>query len=111
MIQTISQNEFINYFMDSETYRNNFSYEGKKALFNYFEELEESIGEQIEFNMVAVCCEYSEYENLKEAYSVYEGHGMSEEELEEVSEDDMQTYFEDNTQLIEFDSGIIIQNF
>ena len=111
MIKTISQNEFINDFRNSETYKNNFTYEGLEALFNYFEELEDSIGKQIEFDMVSICCEYTEYENLKEAYSQYEGYGMSEKELEEVSEDFMRTYFKDITQVIEFDGGVIIQKF
>ena len=111
MIKTISQNEFINDFRNSETYKNNFTYEGLEALFNYFEELEDSIGKQIEFDMVSICCEYTEYENLKEAYNEYGGYGMSGEELGEVSEDDMHIYFEDRTQVIEFYGGVIIQNF
>jgi len=111
MIKTISQNEFINDFRNSETYKNNFSYDGLVALYDYFEELEYSTNEQIEFDIVSICCEYTEYKNLKEAYSQYEGYGMSEKELEEVSEDYMRIYFEDRTQVIEFYGGVIIQNF
>ncbi len=111
MIKKISQNEFINYFMDSDTYKNNFSYDGLVALYDYFEELEYSTNEQIEFDIVSICCEYTEYENLKEAYKNFEGYEMSEKELEEVSEDNMRTYFEDRTQVIDFDGGVIIQNF
>jgi len=111
MIKTISQNEFINDFRNSETYKNKFSYNGLVALYDYFEELEYNTNEKIEFDMVSICCEYTEYENLKEAYNEYGGYGMSGEELGEVSEDDMRIYFEDRTQVIDFDSGVIIQNF
>jgi hypothetical protein len=39
---------------------NNFSYHGLGVLFDYFEEYEESTGEEIELDVVAICCEYSE---------------------------------------------------
>jgi hypothetical protein len=39
---------------------NNFSYEGLGVLFDYFEEYEESTGEEIELDVVGICCEYSE---------------------------------------------------
>ena len=39
---------------------NNFSYEGLGLLFDYFEEYEESTGEEIELDVIEICCEYSE---------------------------------------------------
>ena len=39
---------------------NNFSYDGLDVLFDYFEEYEESTGEEIELDVIAICCEYSE---------------------------------------------------
>jgi hypothetical protein len=39
---------------------NNFSYEGLAVLFNYFEELEESTGEELELDVIAMCCDYVE---------------------------------------------------
>jgi len=38
----------------------NFSYEGLAALFSYFEEVEESTGEEIELDVIAICCDYTE---------------------------------------------------
>ena len=38
----------------------NFSYEGLGLLFAYFEELEESMGEELELDVIAVCCDYAE---------------------------------------------------
>jgi len=43
-----------------------FSYEAKQALFEYLEELEESTGEEIELDVISICCEYTEYESLKD---------------------------------------------
>ena len=45
---------------------NQFSYLGKKALFNYFEEYEESTGIQIELDIIAICCDFTEYETFEE---------------------------------------------
>jgi hypothetical protein len=42
-----------------------FSYEGTKALFEYFEQYEQDTGEQMEFDPVAIRCDFDEYENLK----------------------------------------------
>lgn len=39
---------------------NNFSYHGLGVLFDYFEEYEESTGEEIELDVIGICCEYDE---------------------------------------------------
>ena len=46
--------------------QNTFTYEGKKALFKNLEELELNTGEEIELDIIALCCEFTEYENLAE---------------------------------------------
>ena len=43
-----------------------FSYDGLIALWEYFEEYEEDTGEEIDLDVIAICCEYYEYNNLKE---------------------------------------------
>lgn len=37
-----------------------FSYEARNLLFDYFEDVEESTGEELELDVVAICCEYEE---------------------------------------------------
>ena len=63
MKQTVNQYQFTQEFMQIRP--NQFTYEGLKALFDWFEELEEDTGEEIELDVIAICCEWSEYENLK----------------------------------------------
>lgn len=92
----ISFSEFVDSF--PESYQKNFSYEGKRALFNYLEEYEESTGQEIENDPIAFCCEYAEYKNLKEIKKDYSSITTMES-------------LEDRTQVIEFDGGIIIQSF
>ncbi|MAH51812.1 hypothetical protein CMI37_38705 [Candidatus Pacearchaeota archaeon] len=70
MISNVTETEFIQRFYDLRN--DNFSYEGKKALFEYIEEIEDSTGEQIEFDCIAICCEYTEFENLKDFHKYYD---------------------------------------
>ena len=45
---------------------NNFSRDGLTALYNYLVEFEEDMKEDFEFDPIALCCEYTEYENLED---------------------------------------------
>ena len=82
MIDTVTQTEFVDRFVKIDR-ENNFSYWGRVALFEYFEQYEEDTGEQIEFDPIAICCEYTEYESLDELNDVY---GKKFEDLDEVSD-------------------------
>ena len=66
MINTVSKNDFIEWFRKSEQRKNQFSYEGLNALFDHLEEYEEDTGEKIEFDPIAICCDYTEYKNIEE---------------------------------------------
>ena len=81
MYTQLSKNEFIDTFISSNTYKNNFSFEGLNALFDYLEEWEQEMGEDVEFDMVGICCDYSEYENEKELKQNY--LPMTKEQIEE----------------------------
>ncbi len=45
---------------------------GLDALYEYFDALEDDIGEQIQFDPIAICCEYSEYDSLEEILEMYD---------------------------------------
>jgi hypothetical protein len=70
MINTINKYEFRDAFHKMGR-GDQFSYEGLIALFDYLEMLEDDIGEPIELDVIAICCEYTEYENLKEFQDDY----------------------------------------
>tara|TARA_R100000734_G_C3309668_1_gene100347 strand:+ start:353 stop:655 length:303 start_codon:yes stop_codon:yes gene_type:complete len=100
MYQEITSSEFSDWFLTSETYKNNFSYKGLKSLYNYLVDLEEDTGDNIEFDPVAICCEYSEYKNLEEIKNNYN-------DIETIED------LRDHTQVIEISGSdkIIIQDF
>tara|TARA_B100001939_G_scaffold83038_2_gene70808 strand:+ start:5598 stop:5921 length:324 start_codon:yes stop_codon:yes gene_type:complete len=69
MKQTINSYQFIDEFRSIRP--NNFSYEGLNALYDWFEEYEESTGEEVELDVIATCCEFTEFESLKEFQENY----------------------------------------
>ena len=71
MKQSITRFDFVDWFRGSDNYKNNFSYDGLNSLFDYLEQFEEDMGKEMEFDPVAICCEYSEYENLEEIKKTY----------------------------------------
>lgn len=84
--------------------KDTFSYKGKRALFDYLENYEQETGEDTELDIVALCCEYTEFENAAEAVSEYTDGIEEEKEARE--------YLEDRTTVIDVeDGGVIVQNF
>ena len=49
-----------------------FSYEGSKALFEYFTQYEEDCDHELEFDPIAFRCDFDEYESLKEIKKNYQ---------------------------------------
>ena len=98
MKDTIEQYQFVDWFQKHRP--NNFTYEGSKALFGYLEDLEADIGEELEFDPIAFCCEYSEFATIEECLEQYDN-------IESIDE------LRDNTSVIEVEGtdAIIIQNF
>jgi len=73
MKETVTIYRFLDVFKGSNTYQNHFSHDGLIALFEYLEDYEDDTGEEIEFDMVAICCDYTEYDSLKDFNADYAG--------------------------------------
>jgi hypothetical protein len=102
----LSTNEVIN-----ELRRDKFagwSYNGAKALAEYLEEYEESTGEKLQFDPVALRCEFSEYESFNEFAKEFWDDDCH---LYWASDNVIRNFIQDRTTLIEFDGGILVQNF
>ena len=70
MKQSINMYQFERAFKNMDR-GDQFSYDGLKALYEYLEEYEESTGENIDLDVIALCCDYTEYDNLKEFQADY----------------------------------------
>ena len=124
MKRTVTESMFVDAFTDYNR-EDNFSYQGRKALFEFFEEMEDGTGEETELDVIAICCEFSEYKSL-EAWALEhhgteylleacEAMGIDEDiatgdDAEEISNAIMD-YLNDHTLVIAFEGGIIIQDF
>ena len=107
----VNRDYFVDTFRRSHDY-NKFSYSALHELFDWYEELEDSTGESIEFDYIAIACDWSEYESIAEAYRDHYGDDSDlPEEQRRVDEDQQREYFEDNTTIIEFDEGVLIMQF
>ena len=89
-------------------YYASWSYDGALALAKYLEEHEEGTGEELELDPVAIRCEFTEYENVNEAANQYTGEFMG---LTYTDKEGALEYLQDHTTVIEFDGGVIIQDF
>ena len=66
MKDTITEHTFIN-----EMIEHGFSYEGSKALFEHFEQYEKDCDQQLEFDPIAIRCDFDEYDSLKKVKDNY----------------------------------------
>ena len=77
----------------------NFSYDGLKTLYDYLIQHEEDCDTELEFDAIAYCCEYTEYDNFEDVKKNYDV-----EDLE---------HLEQNTIVLKIPntSRLIIQNY
>lgn len=96
-----------------EVYDHQFTWEAAGCLAEYYENLEEEIGEDIEIDPVAIACDWDEYgdaEELVEAYGYVLNDDWAEEEDSEKV-DAVIEYLRENTDVIEFSGGWLVRAF
>jgi hypothetical protein len=69
MKQSITESYFVDQIVGDKY--NTISSDGAKALYEYFEQLEEATGE-IDFDKVEIRCAYTEYENIEAIMEQYD---------------------------------------
>jgi hypothetical protein len=76
----------------------NFTREGLNIIFNYLEELEEDTGQEIELDVVGICCEYIESDcaDVFNDYNLEDSTDDSNEELADIARD----FLNDNTVIL-----------
>jgi hypothetical protein len=111
MKQTINFYDFCDAFRRMDR-KDSFTYEGKRAIFDFIESYEEDSGEEVELDVIAICCDFNEmtteevisnYRNIDT--TDYSGEPITdEEELEKRVED----YLNDNTTLVANNNGTFV---
>lgn len=102
MKTTVSEYDFHTAFENSNR-SNNFSSDGLEILYEYLTSYEESVGEELELDVIAFCCEYSEYD-LEEVNHTFDKEF---EDMEEAS-----NWLNNQTMVCGYnDDVIVIQDF
>ena len=102
MKQTVTSYHFVDSFRDCGR-ETQFTRPALFALFAYLESYEEDCGVELELDPVAICCDWAEYESAVEAAESY-GREFSDES-------DALDWLREQTQVVEFQSGVVIQQF
>lgn len=97
MKTSINFSQFCDAFRDMDR-NDNFSYAGKRALFDYLEQYEEDTGCAVELDIIALCCEYYEQDldGIVNDYSIDVTGAEDNDEKADIVED----YLRDNTRLV-----------
>ncbi len=104
----ISQYDFRRAFQECRP--DNFSYDGLKILFEYLEEYEMDIGEELELDVIGLCCDFSEdsYESIADQYGIELDVNENDDEIKQQVID----YLQDQGAYVgETDNSIIYRNF
>jgi len=96
MKENISFNTFLDRFQQIRP--DNFSYEGLQALYDYLIEYEDSTGSELELDIIAFCCDFSEYESLKEFQADY---GKEYESIRDIEEQTTVIMIDDESFIIQ----------
>ncbi len=101
MKTTVSKYDFERAFADAGR-KDQFSYDGLSVLFDHLEQMEADNGEEIELDVIALCCDYCEdtAEEIARNYSIDLSHlDPEDDDYEEQCIEAVRDYLNDNTTL------------
>lgn len=105
MFQRVTIDDFVQAFKDRGR-ESQFSRPALYGLFSYLEDYEESTGESVELDVIALCCDYTEasYKEITDDYDIdLDGCDDPESAREAVL-----SYLEDNTQVVWYDDETVV---
>ena len=99
MKTTVNQSEFIDAFHRYNRY-DQFGYDALCSLFDYLEQIEEDTGEEVELDVIALCCDYSvdTVQDIASNYNI-DIDGLDDDEAREA----VLEYLQDNTTVVDED--------
>ena len=105
MKTTVTEFQFVDSFRAAGR-ESQFSRPALFALFDYLEDYEDSCGVELELDPIGICCEFAEYPCALDAAKVYGLELRGGDEESRALE-----WLHEKTQVVEFEGGIVIQNF
>ena len=68
--ENVTREHFVHRFMTMRPKQ--FSYGGLSALYDYLDDLSDDMQKDIELDVIAICCEYAEYDSIEEVLEDYD---------------------------------------
>ena len=65
MYMKIDEQDFVNAF-DRMNRSENFSLIGRRMLFQHLTDVEDDVGEEMELDVISLCCAFTEYQSIDE---------------------------------------------
>jgi len=122
MKTTLSTNEVTHILLQDDNAA--WSYNGAKAMAEYLEQYEEDCETELELDVVAIRCDFSEYESLQDwatdyftadqlvaTFPIASNPDADDYADMDDCDEEVRSYIQQNGQLIEFDGGVIVQAF
>ena len=70
MKQTVYEHDFRDAFREMGR-GDNFSYGGLGALYDYLTQMEEDCNQEMELDVISLCCDFTEYDSLEDMLEAY----------------------------------------
>ena len=105
MKQTVSEFQFVDSFRACGR-ESQFSVPARRALFAHLEDYEKETCFELELDPIGICCEFAEYPCALEAAKVYGLELRGGDEESRALE-----WLREKTEVIEFEGGVVIQQF
>jgi hypothetical protein len=114
MKQSVTFSSFVDAFRAYDRY-GNFGYEALRVIYDYLEQYEQDTGEEVELDVIAICCDYTvdDAASIAREYSIDLAHlDVEDDDYEEQCEQAVLEYLNDHTMVLgQCETGIVYQCF
>ena len=112
----VTENMFVDAFNEANR-GDNFTVAARRTLFEFYEEMEEDGHTSTELDVIAICCDWTEYTSIAAVYEAYaESYDtiISDEEIEHgVDTDEFREWIEEQTTVLDVGNtgGVLVHDF
>ena len=102
MKQSITFSDFVDAFRAQDRY-DSFGYQGLRVIFDYLEQYERDTNEEIELDVIAICCDYNmmSFDDVAREYNIDLAYlDAEDDDYEEQCEEAVLDYLNDNTMVL-----------
>lgn len=105
IVLNVSETMFLETFR-SMGRQEQFSYDAMRALYAYLEDMSDDIGQDVELDVVALCCEYTQesFDDVADNYSIDTSYAVDEDDRIEL----ILQHLDENTSVIWHDGETVL---